>query len=89
MMPVAFKETTVKTDLHHAPHNDDDLGLIEAAVYARRAVGTIQRWISSGRLPAKREGMSRRVLIRRADLEDLLKPVPVAVPRSVPAPAAG
>lgn len=39
---------------------------------------TLRGWIKTGRLPAQKAGS--RVLIRREDLEALLRPRPVAVP---------
>jgi excisionase family DNA binding protein len=59
-----------------------DLKPAEAAAIAGRSEKTILRWIAAGALPAKK--VLGRLVIKRADLEKLMKaePRPIAASRS-------
>lgn len=49
----------------------------DAATYARVSPRTIRRWIATGKLPARRVG-PRLLQVNRADLDQLIRPVPAA-----------
>lgn len=52
------------------------LSVVEAASLLRVAPSTIRRWIREGRLPASRVGQ-RRVALRLADVEGMVRPAAV------------
>jgi excisionase family DNA binding protein len=58
---------------------DDLLKPSEAAVLLHCHVATVYRLVGRGLLRAWRRGLSRRLLVSRADALALLRPVPVAV----------
>lgn len=49
----------------------------EAARWAGKNPETVRRWVRGGLLPAYRMGADRRMLVRQADLEAMLAPIPV------------
>lgn len=56
-------------------NHPERLKLNEAADYSRKSPRTIRRYIAEGLLPAYRVG-PRDILILRADLDELLRPIP-------------
>jgi excisionase family DNA binding protein len=51
---------------------------VDAAALAKVSVDTIKRWIRSGKIGAKRDGASYRVLVNLADIDKLVDDVPAA-----------
>ena len=73
--PMAGANTT---PTYTPPVTVEWLTLENAAAYVGLSTDTIRRRIREGQLPAYRSGRSRnsRVLVKRADLENMLKPIP-------------